>query len=183
MTGANAPQRSPSLAASQPRDGRQKLHAIKERQPKSGEPPQGSPTNYLVHRERARAEERRGSRSGARLGGPARRACRMLAGNMALRQRATRMPGDRGGASGATTSGSRSTSAPLATQMTAAMRRREAGGSASEFDSGIARCFMGGRPRPRRSSPRCFPTPCAQAAMSSDSRCLSGRRTRRSESV
>ena len=99
VTGANAPQRSPSLAASQPRDGRQKLHAIKERQPKSGEPPQGSPTNYLVHRERARAEERRGSRSGARLGGPARRACRMLAGNMALRQRAARMPGDRGGAS------------------------------------------------------------------------------------
>ena len=95
VTGANAPQRSPSLAASQPRDGRQKLHAIKERQPKSGEPPQGSPTNYLVHRERARAEERRGSRSGARLGGPARRACRMLAGNMALRQRAARMPGGR----------------------------------------------------------------------------------------
>ena len=57
------------------------------------------------------------------------------------------------------------------------------GASASRISGGIARCFMGCRPRPRRSSPRCFPTPCAQAAMSSDSRCLGGRRTRRSESV
>ena len=54
---------------------------------------------------------------------------------------------------------------------------------ASRISGGIARYFMGSRPRPCRSSPRCFPTPRAQAAMSSDSRCLSGRRTRRSESV